>query len=274
MTRSASYPIGRHPIIIATAQCEITADLNQNAENIERLLRRAAGEGADIIHFPEGALSGQAKSEIKAWDSFDWELLNAQLDKIGRICHELGIWAVIGSAHNACDDGRPYNSLYVFDNLGQRTARYDKRFCSHSEITDWYRAGNTPLTIDINNIKFGFAICIEIQFPELFLAYEKLHVDCVLLSAYSDSHMFAIQAQGHAACNNFWVSYSVPSHISHKQSSCMIGPDGKIIENCKNGRPDIIIHKIDPDALEWDIPCKKARPWRRKARLGDIYRDT
>jgi len=93
----------------------------------------------------------------------------------------------------------------------------------------------------------------------------------ISLSAYSDSQMFAIQAQGHAACNNFWISYSVPLNTSQKQPSCFIGLDGKIIDSCKKGLPDIIIHKIDPEAVEWDIPCKKARPWRRIASLGKVY---
>jgi len=235
-------------------------------------LRRCADAGADLVHFPEGALSGYAKSEITDWNEFDWPSLNFQLDGIRRLCSELNIWAVIGSVHYTSNAQRPFNSLYVVDNSGGLTTRYDKRFCSHSEITDWYRAGKTPVTIDVKGIKLGFALCIEIQFPEIFQDYERLGVDCVLLSAYSDTPMFSVQAQGHAACNNIWISFSVPTNLSDKQASCMIGPDGNIIDSCENNVSDIVVHKIDPNAAEWDIPCQKARPWRRKARLGEIYK--
>ena len=223
------------------------------------------------MHFPEGALSGYAKSEIKDWNLFDWNSLQAQLELIGGLCEELNIWAVIGSAHSDFDGQRPFNSLYIFDNFGKQIMRYDKRYCSHTEITDWYRAGKSPVTIDVSGIKFGLALCIEIQFPELFQEYERLNVDCVLLSAYSDKSMFAIQSQGHAACNNYWVSLSVPSQCSHEQAACLIGPDGHIIDACEHGVSDIIVHEIDPKAAQWDVPCQKARPWRRRARIGDIY---
>ena len=197
--------------------------------------------------------------------------MQAQLARIGELCEELNIWAVIGSAHSEFNGLRPYNSLYIFDNSGRQIRRYDKRYCSHTEITDWYRAGKSPVTFDVNGIKLGLALCIEIQFPELFQEYERLNVDCVLLSAYSDKPIFAIQSQGHAACNNYWISLSVPSNVSHKQSSCLIGPDGHIIESCAHDISDVIVHRIDPTAAQWDVPCQKARPWRRKARKGDIY---
>ena len=84
--------------------------------------------------------------------------------------------------------------------------------------------------------------------------------------------MFGIQAQGHAACNNYWMSLSVPNHLSDTQPSVLIGPDGCVIDSCLNNVTSITVNKIDPNADEWDIPCKKARPWRRKARLGEIYK--
>ncbi len=259
-------------IFIATAQSEISTNLADNLRNIEFFMRRAADAGADIIHFSEGALSGYIKSQIVDWNTFDWESLEAHLNIIGQLCAKLNIWAVIGSAHYEYDGERPFNSLYIIDNLGTLVTRYDKRFCSHTEITDWYRAGKSPITIDVKGVKFGFALCIEIQFPEIFQEYERLDVDCVLLSAYSDTPMFGIQAQGHAACNNIWISFSVPRNVSGSQSSCFIGPDGNVLGTCQNNTSDLIVHKIDPKAEEWNIPCQKARPWRRKARLGEIYK--
>ncbi|MFB7512946.1 hypothetical protein [Streptomyces sp. NPDC056144] len=36
---------------------------------------------------------------------------------------------------------------------------------------------------DVDSIRFGFALCIEANFPELCAEYERLDVGCVLLSA-------------------------------------------------------------------------------------------
>jgi len=44
--------------LIATAQSTISVDVNANGEEIRRLMREASGAAAQLIHFPEGALSG------------------------------------------------------------------------------------------------------------------------------------------------------------------------------------------------------------------------
>jgi deaminated glutathione amidase len=201
----------------------------------------------------------------------DSAALEEALRSVQALCAELKMGAAIGCNHKHAELDRPLNSLYVIDAAGQIEARYDKRFCSNSEINDWYAAGSAPVVVDVKGIKLGFALCIEVNFPELFMEYERLGVDCVGLSSYSEGEMFAIQAQGHAACNNFWVSYSVPANVSHTQPSQLIGPDGSVVGTCDKGVTSVIVHEINPADSKWAIPCHKARPWRRTARKGEIY---
>ncbi len=259
-------------MLLATAQNQVEVDPQHNASQIMELIEKAAQDGADFVHFPEGALSGYVKAQIKSWHDVDWQVLERELLQIQRLCASRKIGAAIGCAHKNPGTLRPFNSLYVIDTSGHMVARYDKRFCSNSEINDWYSAGTTPLVVEVKGMKLGFALCIEIQFPEIFMEYGEVDADCVLFSAYNDAEMFRIQAQGHAACNNFWISYSVPVNASHEQASCLIGPDGRVIGSCQNGSLGYILNEIDPHADQWDIPCKQARPWRKLAREGDIYR--
>lgn len=251
---------------LATAQSKIEENIEHNAEQIKDLVLTASAKDADFVHFPECALSGYIKTQIKSWSDVDWGLLNSELNKIQKLCAQESIGAAVGSAHNHPAIERPFNSLYIINEAGELSARYDKRFCSHSEISDWFAAGDQPVVVDVKGIRLGFALCIEMNFPEIFMAYNALGADAVLLSAYHDDEMFKIQAQGHAACNNLWMSYSVPTNMSKIQPSCIIGPDGKVIGSCKNGSNDIILNEINPDAEQWDVPCKKARPWRKIAR--------
>lgn len=179
---------------------------------------------------------------------------------------------MIGSCHYVGSLERPRNSLYIIDSRGKIVDRYDKRFCSHSEITNWYSAGHRKVVFDVNGFRLGCAICIEVQFPEVFLDYEKQNVDCVLFSSYSESPMFGIQAQGHAACNNYWISMAVPTNKSFFLPSNIMGPDGELITKCKSNLDSIAIAEIAPDDQKWEVPIKLARPWRRLARVGNIYR--
>ncbi|PCJ18619.1 MAG: carbon-nitrogen hydrolase family protein [Candidatus Cloacimonadota bacterium] len=259
-------------MIIATAQSQIENNLVNNTNEIIRLIQLASEKGANFVHFPEGALSGYAKEQISNWSLVDWHQLENQLKSIQKICKNLNIWVALGSNHMFLSEKRPYNSIYIINNTGNIVARYDKRFCSNSEINHWYNAGSQAVTVKIHGITFGFLLCIEINFPELFMEYEKMGVDCILISSYSKSKMFAIQAQGHAACNNIWISFSTPQNVSNIQESLFIGPDGSIISKCKNKESDLIINQINPSSSLWDIPCKKARPWRTKARLKNIYK--
>ncbi|WP_193180021.1 carbon-nitrogen hydrolase family protein [Nisaea sediminum] len=257
---------------MATAQSLITSDPDKNARELCALIRQAAAAGADCIHFSEAALSGYVKAQIKSWADVDWEAVDTALDTVRACCAETGLWAIVGCNHRHPDLSRPLNSLYVVDDHGRLAERYDKRFCSNTEITDWYAAGSRSVTVDIKGIRLGFLICIEVQFPELFLEYERLGVDCLCLSSGDESRMFRIQAQGHAACNCYWISYSVSANKRDRQPSCLIGPDGHIVAGEEPDESRLTVCSIDPSDPKWDIPLTKARPWRRKAREGEIYR--
>lgn len=259
-------------IKIATAQSQIDKDVKSNGVEIRRLMEQAAHEEADLIHFPEGALSGYSKKEVKDWQAFDWENIKIQTQMIADLASDLGIWVVLGCAHQLSPPNRPHNSLYIISNKGKVHTRYDKQLCSFNETMNWYTPGQNTCVFEIAGIRFGCALCIEIQFPERFLEYLSQDVHCLLFSAYADTSMFSTQAQGYAASCSYWISYSIPTAMSHTTSSKMIGPSGEVINECKKGSSDLVVNTIDLDAPEWDIPIKKARPWRAMAREGSVYR--
>ena len=254
---------------IATAQSLIAADPRRNGEHIRELMRRARAAGARLVHFPEGALSGYVKAQIHDWNEVDWDLVRRELDLTARLSGELGIWTVLGCNHPGESAQRPYNSLVVISDGGDVVGRYDKRCCSFTELSDWYTPGRSPLVFEVDGFRFGCAICIEVQFPEMFLEYERLDADCVLFSVYSDDPMFALLARAHAETTCQWVSLSNPAQCSGRGglASCLIGPDGGVIGRChEEGEPAIVVTDLDRDDPCFAVPLQKARPWRRSAR--------
>lgn len=256
-------------IKIANAASFISSDIEANASAIISHIKAAASAGARVIQFPEGALSSYVKSQIKTWDGYDWPLLAQKLDEVCEAARKHNIWVVVGSAHKQ-EGKRPTNCLHVINDSGEHFARYDKRFCSHGEITDWYSAGKEPVTFEVDGTKFGCVLCIEVQFPEVFIEYETLDVDCVLFSSYSRSEMFITQAQGHAACNNYWISYCNAKQYQDGCSNALIGPDGTIQSRAID-EAELLLDNLDKSDPEYDIAINKARPWRRIARTGRIY---
>ncbi|WP_342241848.1 carbon-nitrogen hydrolase family protein [Inquilinus sp. OTU3971] len=260
------------PLRIAVAQSGIDRDVRANGREIRGLMRRAAAGGARLVQFPEGAASGYCKSEIASWDEVDWPALREELEETAALAGSLGLWVVIGSAHPLTAPHRPHNSLYVIADTGALAGRYDKRRCSHTEITGWFSPGQAPLTFAVDGFTFGCAICIENVFPEVFAEYEALGVDIVLVSSYSRDPIYGVLAKAHAAATCLWIGLAIPAQCSQSLPSSLIGPTGAVLaEGGRNGDSDLVFVTLDRDDPAFAIALEKARPWRRTARLGGIY---
>jgi predicted amidohydrolase len=263
-------------IRIAAAQTPVSGDVAENGAVIRTMIAEAAAGGARLVLFCEGALSGYAKAQIKApgdWQTFDWTQQQRELATIAALCGERSIAAVVGGAH-WLPEGRPHNSLYVASPQGKLLTRYDKRFLSHSEISDWYVPGRQPVTFEIDGYRFGCAICIEVQFPEIFAEYERLGVDAVLFASYGITDLFPTLLRAHAGLNCLWIAGATPAQKAHKGPAGIIGPDGNVVAHAA-AEPvaAMAIAVLDRTDRAWDVPLNKARPWRRAARQGDIYRE-
>ena len=99
------------------------------------MMREAATAGARLVQFPEGMLSGYAVEQVQDWAEVDWPGVRQELEAVAALARELSLWVVLGSAHPLTSPHRPHNSLYVISDEGLLVDRYDKRLCSHTEIT-------------------------------------------------------------------------------------------------------------------------------------------
>jgi predicted amidohydrolase len=265
--------MNKRPISIATTQCLITPDVRENGREIRRLMQQARAEGAGIVHFPEAAMSGCSKAQIKNWDHVDWVSLGDELQSMASLARDLGLWVVVGCAHRLTPPNRPHNSLYVISNRGEVATRYDKRFCSHTEITSWHTPGREACVFEVDGWRFGCVLCIEVHFPELFLHYAEAGVDCVLFSAYADDPMFGVQAQGYAASHGYWLSLSIPTQTSGVLTSRLIAPTGEVQAAARPSGSEAVVDLLDEGCPRWEIALHRAKPWRSVAREGGIYRE-
>lgn len=252
---------------IAAVHFHPSPDIRTNGQHIRDLMRQASAAGARLVQFAEGAMSGYVKAQITDWAQVDWAILRDELEQTATLAGSLGVWAVVGSAHPLTSPNRPHNSLYVISDAGELVGRYDKRYCSHTEITDWFTPGDSPFVFDVDGYRFGCAICIEVQFPEVFAEYERLDVDCVLFSSYGDNEMFELLARAHAETNWYFVSLASPARRNGAVPASVIGPDGYFRARADaSADSGIVVGHIDKSAI-----THFARTWRRSARKGEIY---
>lgn len=249
------------PFRIAVAQIPITRDACKNADQVRRAMVEAAEGGARLIQFPEGMLSGYAKESIQDWGEVDWRTVRKELKVIMALAAKHKIWVVLGSSHPLTPPNRPHNSLYIISDEGKLVNRYDKRIVSHTEITKFYTPGSEPVTFEVDGYRFGCVICVEINFPNLFIEYGQLGVDCLLLSAYPIDTIFDTKARALAAIHNYWISLATPTETASFINSKVIGPDGEVLNRIE-AKQGIVFAELDRDDPKFDIPLNKAKPWR------------
>lgn len=272
-------------IQIAVAQTTLCNDprdiaaLRAAGNEMRSMMRQAREAGARLVHFPEGATCAPNKRIMSStglreigpsdWSRVEWATLRTELDAIGQLAAELGLWVAFGSVHPLTPPHRPHNSLYVVSDRGTLVTRYDERMLSSTKISFMYAPGRLPITFEVDGLRFGCALGMEGHYPEIFGEYEALDVDCVLFSTTGEpspnASGFAAEALGHAAANSYWISYAAHAPQSEIAPSGIASPEGHWAAQCSaDGRPSLAITKIVVDTSH------PARPWRRSAR-GGIY---
>jgi predicted amidohydrolase len=256
---------------IAIAQLPITGDAHKNGTEICQAMQEAAEGGARLIQFPEGMLSGYAKNPIMDWAEVDWQAIREELEIIMELAAKLELWVVLGSSHPLTPPHWPHNSLYIISDEGKVVNRYDKRIVSFNEVTKFYTPGYEPVVFEVDGFRFGCVICVEINFPKLFIEYDELGIDCLLFSAYPVDAIFEIKARSYASIHNYWVSLATPTETADFIQSELIGPNGDVINRIED-RKGVLFAEINRSAPEFDVALNKARPWRASIATDPRYR--
>jgi predicted amidohydrolase len=160
----------------------------------------------------------------------------------------------------------PADELVVRDlQLWRDRRRYDERMLSRTKSLYMYEAGTRPLAFEVGGVRFGCALEMESQYPELFAGYERDDVDCVLLSTAGNAELpevFAVEAAGHAGAKALWVSYAGPVG-PHQPPAGVVNPNGVWAARCASADHDaIVVTDIDTSTGE------RARTWRRSVRAS------
>ena len=217
--------------------------LRESGRQVRDLMHQAHDQGARIVQFPEGAICFPNKRIMSAtgpdtvgpagWDHYPWPVAKAELAKIADLAAELRLWTVIAAPQRLTGANRPHNSLYVLSDHGAVATRYDERRLSRTKAMYMYSPGRSPVTFDLDGVRFGCLLGMEIHYPELFAEYEALDVDCVPLSTTGvRPGNVAAQTLGNAASNSYWVSLAVPTQHAETAPSAVAAPNGQWHRQC------------------------------------------
>lgn len=233
----------------------------RNVRDFEALVREAAGQGATYVQTPEmtGAIVGDKDARAAAFTSEDKDLVVASGRKLAA---ELGIHLHVGSTAIVRADGKLANRAFLFGPDGATLAVYDKIHMFDVDLDNgesWressaYEPGREAVVADTALGKFGFAICYDLRFPQLFRAEalagaEVLTAPAAFTRQTGLAHWHVL-LRARAIENGAFVIASAQGgkHEDGRETfghSLIIDPWGRILAEAAHDEPGVIIAEID-----------------------------
>jgi predicted amidohydrolase len=170
----------RGKVKIAAAQME--PRLMGNRENLDKILlkaRTAASSSADLIVFPECALTGYLFSSRKEAMPYAETIPGPSTDKLAACCRELGVHVIVGLIE--IDDDRCFNAAVLIGPEGL-VGKYRKNHLPFLGIDRFVDPSDEPFRVyktPIGNI--GIHICYDCNFPESARVMTLLGADILAL---------------------------------------------------------------------------------------------
>ena len=256
---------------IAAVQMVSGPDVAANLAAAERLIGEAAAAGAGLVVLPEyfPLITADETAKLRLCEPDGEGPLQAFLQDAAR---RHGVWLIGGTIPLAgSDPGRVKNAILVFDDTGQRVARYDKihlfGFSKGAERYDeaaTIEPGREVVTFDSPCGKVGLSVCYDLRFPELFRAMGE--VDLIVLPAaftYTTGRAhWEILLRARAIENLAWVLAPAQcgTHPGGREThgdSLVVEPWGEVIARRASGE-GIVLAEIDLERgrrLRAEFPC-------------------
>lgn len=161
----------------AAVQMISAPEVAPNLDAAARLVAQAVSKGAQLVALPEYfCILGRHESDkVRAAEPDGAGPIQAFLGELARR-HQ--VWLVGGTVPLQCGDpARVRSACLVYDSLGRRVARYDKRhlfaFRRDAERYDESRTvepGDRGVTLESPFGRLGLSVCYDVRFPELYRA--------------------------------------------------------------------------------------------------------
>jgi len=165
---------GRAAWRVAALQLTSTEDVETNVETAERLIRRAASAGADLVALPENFAYLRSEGTRIAWRV---PVASEFVDRFTELAAELKIHLLLGSFPERVGRRRKvHNTSLLIDPRGRILARYRKLHLFDVAIpgkaefieSKTVAAGDRPVVVDTALGRLGLSICYDLRFPELY----------------------------------------------------------------------------------------------------------
>lgn len=252
--------------ICAAIQMASGPQVNANLLEAEKLVAEAAKAGAKLVALPENfAIMGMNEYDKVHVREVDGE--GPIQEFLASTAKRHGVWVVGGTMPMIAQASNKVRaSCLVYDDQGQRVARYDKVHLfdvSVPDSTEEYResdsveAGSELCVIDSPFGRIGLAVCYDLRFPEFFRPMNNQGLDMIVIpaafTAKTGAAHWEVLLRARAIENLCYVIAPNQGgfHVNGRQTyghSMIIDPWGVVLDCHKTG-PGFVSADIDKERL-------------------------
>src|SRR6184192_3732311 len=253
---------------IALAQIDtVVGDLDGNRERILRRLVEARDKGADLVLFPELAVTGYPPEDLLLRPGFVRAAART-LDEIARDTR--GLVALVGFPHFDAD---LFNACAVCAD-GEVTAVYRKRFLPNYGVFDedrYFAPGRDLVLLEVGETFVGVTICEDMWQPgppatDLALAGAELLVN-VSASPFhvgkevEREEMFVTRARDNTCFVAFCNAVGGQDELIFDGHSCVIDDERTVLARAPGFEEAFLVVDVDPK----EVVGRRLRDVRRRA---------
>jgi predicted amidohydrolase len=244
---------------VGLVQLNSQHDRAANFAAIEGLVAEAAGRGARFVMLPEHAPYLGPKEGYQAGAE---PIPGPTSARYAALARRHGIYLHAGSMVEQTDvPGKYANTTVVFDPEGQQIAKYRKIHLYDVEIpgrvsvkeSDSVAPGDEIVTVEIDGIVFGLAICYDLRFPELFrllaLKGAEVLVNPAAFMLYTGRDHWEVLLRARAIENQAWMLAAAQWGKHEPNGACygrslVVDPWGTVVAQAPDG-VGIVVADID-----------------------------
>lgn len=156
----------------ALVQMSVTMDKEKNLRTAARFVADAAAQGAQLVVLPEMFFCPYANRYFPLYAE---ERGGPAYRALSDMARQNGVTLAAGSMPER-EDGRLFNTAFVFDSQGREIARHRKAHLFDIDVeggqrfmeSEVFTPGDCATTFTAGGVRLGLCVCFDIRFPELF----------------------------------------------------------------------------------------------------------
>lgn len=243
---------GKFSIALAQISCK-AADKTENLKKIEKKVAEAKEQSADIVIFPELALTGYVVRD-QVYELAE-PVPGPSTDVVANIARKTKMHIIFGMPELSSGTQATIHNTAVLVGPRGFIGKYRKMYLpTHSVFEEkrYFRPGYEAAVFDTQLGKIGLIICYDIFFPEvtrLTRLKGAQTIVCISASPAVRRTFFETLTAARAVENTAFLAFvnlvGIEDGLQFWGGSRLIGPQGRILCKAKYEEEDLVIGKID-----------------------------